>query len=234
MEASRAIQGELAAVRAPGDIGRAHVRCFASSEQDRPSRISLRETANALIVGVENGDAIRGQRFDQLVFRAGDAFDRIETLDVRRADIGDHADVRLGYAREIANFAGMVHADFEHSHLRVVRHIEDAQRHADVVVEITARLANAQRRREQRRDGLFGHRLAGAAGDADHAAGSVRAPAFARPPRQLLQRGERVFHHKLSAGMVDWMRHYGRERASLKRRGDVLVPIVCFTRQGEK
>ena len=63
----------------------------------------------------------RRQRFDQLPLRRGDSLDRIEKFDVRVADVGHHADIRPRDRRQLANFAGVIHAHFDHRDLARLR-----------------------------------------------------------------------------------------------------------------
>ena len=105
------------AVRRIFDILGAHVGFGRLAVKNRAARVS-RKRRDARIVGVQHGGAVRRQRLDQLALGRGDAFDRIEKFDVRVADVGHHADVRLGDRGQLANLARVIHSDFEHRDAR--------------------------------------------------------------------------------------------------------------------
>lgn len=50
----------------------------------------------------------------------------------------------------------------------------------------------------------------------------------------ILKRNQGVVYDELNTGTVDRMRHDGCERAALKGRGNVRVPVLRFPLQSEK
>src|SRR5271166_2652764 len=64
------------------------------------------ELRHVRVVAIEKGNAMPGQRFDQFIFRAGNAGDAVgEEFSVCVADIGDDAPIGQGDARESGNFS---------------------------------------------------------------------------------------------------------------------------------
>ena len=104
---------------------------------------------------------------------------------MRPADVRHDADLRLRYVRQIANFAGMIHAHFDDGGAAVVRQAQNRKRHAEVIVVIADGAAGPYSDAQQACDGVFRGGLAGASGHAD----DRPAPAFSCFARQLLQRG---------------------------------------------
>ena len=128
------------------------------------------KAGDARIVGIEHGDTVGRQTIDQFPLGGGNAFDGIEELHVRIANVGHHADVRFGDLRESADFSGVVHAHLDDTGAAGIRQAQQGKRHAHVVVEIAVRLAGRQLAFQQVRDGVLSGGLAGAAGHADHPA----------------------------------------------------------------
>ena len=72
------------------------------------------ELRDVSIGAVEEGDAVGGQRGDQLIFGARDAGLALgKVFDVRGADVGDDAPVGRGDAGEGGDFAQVVHAHLD-------------------------------------------------------------------------------------------------------------------------
>ena len=92
---------------------------------------------------------------------------RDQFYQMRFADVGPHPDLRLRDADERADFSGMIHAEFDHRHLRSRPQLEERERQADVVVEVP-RVAKypISRRKKFRRDFLC-RRLPSATRDRD-------------------------------------------------------------------
>ena len=109
---------------------------------------------------------------------------------MRGSNGGDQRDVRADLRGQSANFAGIVHAHFEHRELGIARHPREAERHAGMVVVAFDRAMDLARpvaveRGEQR---FLGAGLADRAGDAEDG----RAAALARRTAERLERGEGV------------------------------------------
>ncbi len=96
---------------------------------------------------------------------------------MRRGDGGDQGDMRTGEADQRADFAEMVHADFDHAIFGVARHGGQRQRHAPLIVVGRRRGMGAAERTEGQPQHLLGRGLSGAAGDGHDPAHGVRARA---------------------------------------------------------
>src|SRR3546814_6012503 len=86
-------------------------------------------------VAVQHGGAVGVHALEDLRLGVGDVGDRGEVADVRRLDVGDDGDVRAHQGGQLADLAGVVHADFEHAVDGVALHAREAQRHTPVIVE---------------------------------------------------------------------------------------------------
>ena len=88
--------------------------------------------------GVDIGGEDRGAGgFEAIEDRSlfnGDAFDILEGFEVHGGDGCDHRDMRAGHASQRRDFAGVVHADFDHGIIGVGGHPRQGQWHAPVVV----------------------------------------------------------------------------------------------------
>ena len=92
------------------------------------------------IVGVEKGMASGGQRFNQLILGARDAGLRAEELQMRQADVGHHAFVGRGNARQRGDLARVRHAHLDHGDLVLGLQAQQLQRKSEMIVEISQRL----------------------------------------------------------------------------------------------
>ena len=107
---------------------------------------------------------------------------------MRFADVGPHPYVRFGDADQRADFAGVIHPQFDDGNLRPLPQLDERQRQPDVVVEVPAVADDAVPRREKLRRHFLRRRLAGAAGDRH----DLRARLAPHRLRQRLQRRDRV------------------------------------------
>src|SRR5271165_1381076 len=86
------------------------------------------ELRHVRVVAIEKGDSVRGQRFDQFIFGAGNAGDAVgKKLRVSIADISDDSPVGCGDAGERGNFAGAGHAHFDNGNLMFGLKLEQLQ-----------------------------------------------------------------------------------------------------------
>ncbi len=81
------------------------------------------------------------------------------------SDGGDHRAMRPDKRDEIADFAGMIHADFEHAIFGFLRQAGQRQRHAPVIVVGRGRDMGAAQPVQSMAQNFLGGGLAGAAGD---------------------------------------------------------------------
>ena len=145
---------------------------------------------HARIVGVGDEHVAGARLLQDLGLGVGDRVRGCEEPEVRVADVGPHADVRLGDADQRPDFAGMIHAELDHRDLRPRPQLQERERQADVVVQIPLVPEHPVTRRQELRRDFLRRGLARAAGDRDDRR--------ARPPadvaREVLQRARRVLH----------------------------------------
>ena len=124
----------------------------------------------------------------------------------------------------------MVHADLNHSHLGLVRHTQDRERHADVVVQVALGLADSHFDGQEPRNDFLGGRFSGAPGDANHRP----VPPRAHPRGQPLERGLHARHHQLRSRTFDLAFHHRGHRAFAERGLDERVAVVIGPAQSEE
>jgi hypothetical protein len=127
---------------------------------------------------------------------------------VRRADVGDDADVRARDVGQHGDLAAPAHRHLQHPRRFVTRRRQDGQRQADVGVVVAGRLPHRAQRPQRRRAHLPGGGLAVRSRDTDDAAlelGAHRA-------RQIAERAPRIVDRE--------HRHVVAARRHAARRGD--------------
>ena len=117
-----------------------------------------------------------GKRGDQFEFGAGDAGLALgKVLNVRRADVGDHAPVGRGDARQRGDFAGVVHAHFDDGELVLRLEAQQLQGQAEALLRLPWDLRTWNFAPERRGYGFLGGGFAGRAGDGHDAAAPLAA-----------------------------------------------------------
>ena len=132
--------------------------------------------------GRDHGDAAGRERCDELAFRPGDAFEVADLLQMHRADVRDHADVRPGERAELGDLAKAAHRQLEDAELGVRLDAADRQRNADLGVVAPLGGDGPRLRLADRGEDVLCRGLAHRAGDRDeprpaplaHAAGERR------------------------------------------------------------
>ena len=115
-------EADVQSIEIFGDRKNLRIGAGAAAEIDHAAGKIAAKLRGISIVAVEEGDAVRGQRGHQFELGAGDAGLAVgEVFNVRRADVGDHAPVGRGDARQRGDFARVVHAHFDDGDL-VLRH----------------------------------------------------------------------------------------------------------------
>ena len=122
---------------------------------------------HVFVVDVENHRAVRRQILQQLSLRLGNLLDRPEELDVHRSDVRVDADIGMQETGENGDLALVIHSHFADDDFRVVRHVVEAERRADHVVEVPPRFERAALGSHERGDHFLRGGLAGGAGDGD-------------------------------------------------------------------
>ena len=164
-------------------------RCRTSRRGRRTRRRAPRSRgSSALATSTSSGARL----LEDLRLGVGDRVGGREEPEVRVADVGPHADVRLRDADERADFAGMIHAELDDRHLRPRPQLEERERQADVVVQVPLVAKHPVPRRQKLRRDFLRRRLARAAGDRhdprarsppDVARHVLQRRASCRPPR---------------------------------------------------
>ena len=159
---------ELRALGALGvNVSRTNVGANRGSILDDPAFEIAAEVRNVLIVGIEYGGATGGERFDELIFRAGNSGEGIEEFQMNRSYVRHHADIRLGDFGEGANFSGVRHSHLNDCQVVPGFELQQHQREAEMVVQIAFGLQDAELRGQHVGDGFFGGGLTGRTGDAN-------------------------------------------------------------------
>jgi hypothetical protein len=128
---------------------------------------SSRHPADPLVVGVEHGDAVGWQCFNELALGFLDRLDRPDPRQVDRLDGRHDADLRPCHRGELGDLAAGVHPHLEDRGLVVWSEAHQRQGQADLVVLVALVLEGDQGRTEDRRDRLLGRGLGDAAGNPD-------------------------------------------------------------------
>ena len=160
----RSVQRELRAGQATADdIVGAHVRRRPEPERPRSRGGQLAHRGHAPVVGVEDGEPVRGKRRRELGLGRCDALDAPRPLEVRGVDGQHDTDLGLGDLGQARDLPGGVHPHLEHG--RLVRRIEAEQGHrqAALGVEVALAAERAQPAGEDVGDDLLGEGLAGRA-----------------------------------------------------------------------
>ena len=107
------------------------------------------------IIGVEVGVASGGQRLDELVLGARDAILRFKVLQMREADVGNHAFIRRGNLRKARDLTRVRHAHLDDGEVMLRLQPQQLHGQAKVVVQIAQRLQHLVARAEQMRNAFL-------------------------------------------------------------------------------
>ena len=190
-----------------------------------------------VVAAHERAAAAGSQIVVQLALAAPHAVDTSEAFEMRPPDVGEQTEIGFGDRAERCDLAAGARPHLHHPQLRVARHRQQRQRHADVVVEIAPRGVDRISLGQHAAHQLFGRGLAVAAGD--------RQQRNAQPPpvlaRQRLQRRQRVAHDDDPSGSVRTrlrshrgIIHDGARRTGRERRGGETVAVEAFAAQREE
>ena len=178
--------------------------------------------------------AVRRVEVDQFALAAANPLRSAETFEVRQADVGQDAVVRLGDRCQQSQFAAGARAHLHHAELRVAGHGEQRQRHADVVVEVAAGGVDLEPLGQHAADKLFRGGFAVAARDGEDR--DSERPAVAAG--KVLQGFQRVVdeHDALPLVGSGDLRSVGDGvgRAFFERFGDETVAVEGIAPQGEE
>ena len=202
-------------------VGGAQVGASAEPEaQHARARHAAPQCCEGIIV-VDHRDAGRVEPCHHLAFGARHALEAAEALEVLRAGVGDHADLRARHGHQRADVAGAVGAHFDDGAVLGAAQPQQRQRHAQVIVQVAARRQAGATLREDRAQHFLGGGLAIAARHAQHRAAVGAAPGAARA-------GERAFnvaHQDLGQRHVDHAAYDRAGRAGGGGGGDELMAV---------
>ena len=83
------------------------------AERDDPAAVPAHVPVQQALVPRHDGGAAVGELLDELRLGGGHVLDGADELEVHRRDVGDHADVRLGDARQLADLPGAAHGHLD-------------------------------------------------------------------------------------------------------------------------
>ncbi len=204
------------------------------AEGHHPAAVTAHVPVKQALVSRHDGGAAVGELVDELRLGGGHVLDGADELKVHRRDVRDHADVRLGDARQLADLPGAAHGHLDHRDFRRALDLEQRERHPDLVVQVRGGGHGAGHRREQRPEDVLCGGLAGAAGDADH----LDAGPAADGGGQALQRREAVVDDDARRGGRQSRRgtaadDHGRSASRQCLRG-VLVAVEALALQPDE
>ena len=75
-----------------------------------------------------------------VAFLSGDLLNRTEEADMRPSHIGEHADMRPGYLCQPGYLPPVIASQLHHQDFTVPGRAQDAERHPDVIVEVSRAL----------------------------------------------------------------------------------------------
>ena len=187
---------------------------------------------HVVVAADEGAAAVRGQEVVQLALAAAYALRTAEAVEVRTADVGNQAVVGLGDRAEQGDFAAGAGTHLHYAELRVARHGEQREGHADVVVEVALCGARAEPLGQHAVHEFLGRGLAVAAREGEDR--DAQGPAvFAG---QLLEGGQRVGHEQRARNLGRHVRvvHHGGRGAGGEGRGGEDVAVEGRATQREE
>ena len=150
------------------DLEHAHVPRRAPAEREAPIGAHVRGLRRDQRIGRgKHRPAVGAKPREQLALRARDVGQRVQALEVRGADVGDHADVRARDLRQVGDFPVSTHRHLKHPRCFIPGRGQDGQRQADVGVEASRGAANGAQRAQRGGAQLLGRGLAVRSGHAD-------------------------------------------------------------------
>src|SRR6185369_5799371 len=104
-------------------------------------------------------ETLRGKRFEQLSLAAVDVVETAERFQMRRPDFRDHANFRTRDRTQVSNVADSAGPQFEHAELVLLTKFQQAERQADLVVEVLSAPHSLVPRRKDRMQHFARRRL---------------------------------------------------------------------------
>ena len=211
-------------------VGGPHVGVLRLADEHHAGGRRRGHRAHGRVVGVQHGEALGGQRRDELGLRGGDRRARPELADVGGADVEHDADPWGRHPGEVGDVADAAGPHLDHEEAGVGGDPADRQRHADLGVVRPDRGHRGPGGGQHGAEEVLGARLARRAGDADH--GQAR-----HAPHDLAgQRGEGLLgvgdHDARHA--LDRARDQGRDSTPLDGAGHEVVPVGVLATAGDE
>ena len=153
-----------------------------------------------------------------------------EVLAVCRTDVGEQPDGGLDDGAQAVHLAGLADARFEDAQGVFRTEVPHAEGHAHLAVPAAGAAHDVLMAAQQVEEPFLHHRLAVAAGDAHHGQGEVGAV----PGGDALQGIEGVRHVQGQGHAGGGLAHHGALQAALHQLGQVAVPIMPGTLQGQE
>ena len=130
---------------------------------------------------------------------SNDAFERTEAQQMRLADIGDESEVGMNDGAEFGNVHRVVGTHLDDGKFVLRLHLEEGQRHADLIVQIAFGGQHVELSTKHRADQFLGRGLAIRSSDANDLNGTLPvAELLAMMGSQLLECGEDIGHEERS------------------------------------
>ena len=214
------------------DVERADVgRGGAGRDHEDAGSGAGREPGRLGVAGVEHGQAVGVERFDQLALDPRHAGAPAERPGVGEADVGDHTDGRSGDGAQRGDVAVGACAHLEHERLGGRGGCEQREGHARFVVVGTGTGVHGELGCKRGGDEVLGAGLARRPGDADDGGVVQRVAGRPAEARQCVERvgdeddGEVRVGHRT--------RHQRDRRPAARGVGDVVVTVALSDQRNE-
>jgi len=112
-------------------------RICGQSEKDYLVFCFLNQLHYPRIIGIENCFAALSEAFEEISFFPHDSLNGSQSFQVRRADIGNHSDIRRTYFSQSCDFTGIVCAQFQYRPLMAGLKAQKGQWQPDFIVKIS-------------------------------------------------------------------------------------------------
>ena len=126
------------------NAGRLEVGPSASAESHYGTIMHISKRPHALVIGVQDGRAVRRKRLDQFSFRQCNLIRRRKILNVRLTHVRHDPDCWRRDLGQPRNLTAMVHAHLEHTGFGGVIGAQQRQRQAKIVVQVPLRFRHAK------------------------------------------------------------------------------------------
>ena len=189
------------------------------------------------IVCGKNGHAMGGQGADHSPVFGGDRVHRVHEFQMLALRVVHQRHGGLYHRAETGDFAGVVHAEFDHADAVFAAQAQHGQRHANVVVQVALGGQRRAVRRMQMQDGsnhLRDRGFAVAAGHTNQGQVPLRAPVGAQRSQSVLRIGYFDPRQGCGIGCPGLGMAEDRDRTLRQGLGQKLVGVKGVAAQGHK